>query len=616
MACALLLVAASGTASVANAQAPAAPSIGAAGPDILPLSEVRRGQKGYGLSVVTGNAIERFEVEVVDLLPNAAPGRAYVLVRVSGLGLEKSGVVAGMSGSPVYIDGRLMGALSATWSFSKEPLGLVTPIEAMLALTTEPGSARHPLARAAAGGIDQELLRTLVLPVEERVDAFRAALEARQPRPMIQGEGLLAPVSSGFPASSFASYEWLLRPLGGFARLASSSAGVPGPGGGGPTSVARGKSLPLEPGSSMIALLVDGDFTFGATGTVTWVGKDGSFLGFGHPFLGWGDLELPVATAHVASVMPSTFQSFKLAWAHEPAYRLSRDRDPGIFGFTDSTAPMVPLAFQFEDSAGRVSTRSLQLAPSGKILPILITLVGEAALTVLDPAPREKTLRYRIALDGPDGSFVYQDVATGPRAKELALLTASTLAALVVDSDLAVAKITGISMSFVSEPGEKRARIVDAALRSRTVAPGEDVVATVRVRDFRGSESARVVRLTVPPGTPDGKLTLFVGDGGTFSSLRMSTNPAEPRTLSELSRWLSRLTPSSTLGAALLSGGRGAATGNGTLSALPPSMAALLAGSGERIDVSQRILAESTTDLGIPLAGSIRLDFDVEKPRH
>jgi hypothetical protein len=96
----------------------------------------------------------------------------------------------------------------------------------------------------------------------------------------------------------------------------------------------------------------------------------------------------------------------------------------------------------------------------------------------------------------------------------------------------------------------------------------------------------------------------------------MSTNPAEPRTLPELSRWLSRLTPSSTLGAALLAGGRGAATGNGTLSALPPSMAALLAGSGERIDVSQRILAESTTDLGIPLAGSIRLDFDVEKSRH
>ncbi|MBL8115499.1 MAG: hypothetical protein JNK60_21635 [Acidobacteria bacterium] len=590
---------------------------GPAGADILPLSEVRRGQKGYGLSVVTGHAIERFEVEVVDLLPNAAPGRAYVLVRVAGLGLEKSGVVAGMSGSPVYIDGRLMGALSATWSFSKEPLGLVTPIEAMLAMTTEPGSGRTPPVRTTTtGGIDGDLLRSLVLPVEERVDAFRASLEARQPRPSSQGEGLLAPVSSGFPASSFSSYEWLLRPLGGFARLASSGAGIAGVGGGGPASVARGKSLPLEPGSSMIALLVDGDFTFGATGTVTWVGKDGAFLAFGHPFLGWGDLELPVATAHVASVMPSTFQSFKLSWAHEPAYRLSRDRDPGIFGFTDRTAPMVPLAFRFEDSTGRVSTRSLRLAPSGKILPILITLVGEAGLTVLDPAPREKTLRFRIVLDGPDGSFVYQDVATGPRAKELALLTASTLAALVVDSDLAEAKITGISMSFVSEPGEKRARIVDAALRSRTVAPGEDVVATVRLRDFRGGESARVVRLTVPPETPDGKLTLFVGDGGTFSSLRMSLDPAEPRTLPELSRWLSRLTPSSTLGAALLSGGRGAATGSGTLSALPPSMAALLAGSGERLDVSQRILAESGTDLGLPLAGAIRLDFDVEKPRH
>src|SRR5205807_9906637 len=101
---------------------------------IMPLSEIKDGMKGYGLTVVKGDRIDRFEVEVIGVVPHSSPARSSILVRVSGLGLEQSGIVAGMSGSPVFFDGRLAGAVASAWGFSKQPIGSVTPIESMLTI--------------------------------------------------------------------------------------------------------------------------------------------------------------------------------------------------------------------------------------------------------------------------------------------------------------------------------------------------------------------------------------------------------------------------------------------------------------------------------------------------
>src|SRR5207249_4514848 len=160
----------------------------------------------------------------------------------------------------------------------------------------------------------------------------------------------------------------------------------------------RARGLPVGPltgGAAITALLVDGDLSLGATGTVTRVEKDGRFVAFGHPFLGWGDLELPVAPAHVVTVLPNLFQSFKLGYPLAPAYRLTKDRDTGVAGNVDRPARMVPVTFCFESDGAPTRTLSWSVAPHPRLMPILLAITSDAALTAADPTPRERTIQMK-----------------------------------------------------------------------------------------------------------------------------------------------------------------------------------------------------------------------------
>ncbi|HQR68690.1 MAG TPA: hypothetical protein PLB02_14965, partial [Thermoanaerobaculia bacterium] len=371
--------------------------------------------------------------------------------------------------------------------------------------------------------------------------------------------------------------------------------------------------------AAITALLVDGDLQLGVTGTVTRVGPDGRFLAFGHPFLGFGEIALPVAPARVVTVVPSVYQSFKVGYAvAPPSWRLTKDRDTGVAGRTDAAAPMVPVRFRFRSGT---ASRELtwRLAPHPRLLPSLLSLSTDAALTTSDPTSRERTLRFRISFQTAAGSFSWEDLVSGPRARETAILSAAVLAGLLSDNEFEDPKISALTIDVSSEEGERRLRILDAALASRKVAPGADVVASVRLADRRGGETAQVLRVRVPKELPDGRATLVIGDGNVLSGVRITLNPGEPRTLADLRRWLERIVPGDRLGAAIVVPGRGAATGSDALSALPPTAAALLSegerGEGPRGSLGSRIVAEEIVVLDRPVAGSIRLEFDVERPR-
>lgn len=593
-------------------------------PEILRLVDVKPGMKGYGLTVVSGEKIERFEVEVLGVMPNGSPGRPTIVVKLSGLGLEESGVVAGMSGSPVFLDGKLAGAVASGWGFSKQPIGNLTPIEQML-----PIDSTEPLVSAPyrpATGLDPARFRAALAALssseEERIPALRAFL-GLYPQPLAAGSAgsgtrsLLLPAAVGIPPETFQRFGKELAGLGlsDLAGLASAAAAPQerGPRDGTPPS-------PLTFGSAMTALLVDGDLRLGATGTVTSVTPDGRFVAFGHPFLSFGDLELPVAPARVVTVLPNAFQSFKLAYPLEAVYRLTRDRESGIAGRMDRTAPMVPVRFRFEATPGEVRTMSWSVAPSPRLLPILLSITTDAALSLVDPTPRERTLRFRVQLETAAGPVAYEDDSTGARAKEIATLSTATLAALIGDNDLEDPRISGVDLSFRSAPGERRLRLAGATLVSRRVTRGGSVSATLRFVDRRGQETVRVVTVPVPKETPEGKATLVLLDGSNASMLRFALEPVEPRTLAGLVGALGRLVPTNRFLAAVVVASRGTATGTRAFTALPPSAAALLSGSAEpgdtaRPDVPSRLLAEETLTFDRPVAGSLRLDFEVERPR-
>jgi hypothetical protein len=574
--------------------------------------------KGHGLTVMHGSLVERFEVEVLGIVPNSL-GRSRILVRVSGLGLEKSGILAGMSGSPVYLDGKLAGAVAATWGFAKEPIGAVTPIESMLAVDggdPAAGAARGARSTSAEVGF-RAFAETLALPQEERLAALRKLVDAR-PGPTAGAQAsLLAPLATGFPVDTLGRWGADLARLGIPVSLASGT--LPAlPGSALQTAERARPATPIAPGSAVTVLLIDGDLQLGATGTVTRVDAEGRFLAFGHPFLGAGRLDLPVAPAEVAAVFPSAMLSFKMAYALAPAYRLTHDRDSGVAGRTDRAAALVPVRFRLESEGAPARTLSWGVAREPALFPILVAISTDAAFTMLDPTPVERTLRLRVAVTTKAGPFVYADQMTGPRAKELALMTANVLAGLVAQNEYEDPEISGVDVSIASAPGEKRLRLVDAALSTRKAAPGETLRVTARLADRRGEEETRVLSLTVPRETPEGRAVVVVGDGNAASAARLAAQPAEPRTLAGLRAALGRLVPADRLAALLLVPGRGTTTGDDTLSAVPPSFAMVLSEAGDtaaHASVPARILAEEILALDRPAFGSVRLELEIERPR-
>ena len=476
-----------------------------------------------------------------------------------------------MSGSPVYLEGRLAGAVASGWGFSKKAVAGVTPIESMASIVPE--KPRSPVP-AGPPGRRSQTARLLRAPRgRPRGDPAGGAPTrvAREPagRTRVSGRGLDAPLVPGRGDSRF--YR------GHVSRAALPSRGERGESqrSWGPhpavATVDPVSAVPstLVPGAAVTAYLVRGDLQLGATGTVTEVYPDGRFVAFGHPFLGAGELELPVATAEVVTVVSSLYQSFKLANGGEPRYRLTNDRDTGVGGRTDRTASTIPVTVLVEGDGRPAREFRFEVASHPKLLPLLAGLVADASMTAADPTPRDRLLSFRITLDTASGEVSYEDVATGGRAKEAAVLSTVALAAAVADNDLGDPGIRGVRLRFESSTEERRLRLVDAAPASRKVAPGETLVVAIRLADRRGEESVRVVRLPVPAGTPEGRATLVVSDGNSATALRQLLDPSEPRTLGQFATFVSRIVPGNRLLAGLLVATRGAATRSSTLEALP-----------------------------------------------
>lgn len=587
----------------------------------LPVDQVRAGMKGYGLTVVRGYGVERFDVEVLGVLRNAAVGRSVILVSLSGLDLSETGVIAGMSGSPVYLEGRLAGAVASGWGFSKRAIAGVTPIEAMASIVPEKPSGAGS-ARAAGPPIADRasfFARLATVSEETRLEELRRVLRESLPAaPGLPGGGstLLSFLGTGLPASTVAAFREPLLRLGvsedNLSLLGASTATG--------TAAIPGAPADLVPGASVTAFLVQGDLKLGATGTVTEVFPDGRFVAFGHPYLGAGELELPVGPAEIVAVVPSSYQSFKVGNGAAPRYRITNDRDSGVGGRTDRTAATTPVTVVVDGDGRPPREFRFEVASHPKLLPVLAGLVADASMTAADPTPRDRLLSFRIALDTAAGEVSYEDVATGTRAKESAVLSTVALAAAVADNDLGDPGVRGVRLHFGSSTQERRLHVVEASPATRKVAPGETLAVAIRLGDRRGEESVRVVHLTVPPGTPEGRATLVVADGNTATALRQVLDPSEPRTLGQFATFVSRIVPANRLLAGLLVASRGAATRSSTLEALPPTALSLLAGAREQgetgiADVEARLVSEELLTFDRPVSGAVRIDVDVERAR-
>jgi len=568
--------------AVALAEAPSAPAA------IMPLSEVRPGMEGEGRTVFEGATVESFRVRILGVLDNAVgPRQSLILARLHGGPLEKTGVIAGMSGSPVFIDGRLLGAVAYAFPFGKEPIAGITPIAEMLE-AAGPGAPRAASARlrlpAAAAAV-------FAAPLDR--DAVAAAL-ARPLRGLVPGAFQGEPLPAGLAG---AALHPLALPLvfSGFdpdtfawARGVFSSMGFAPVMGGGGGGASPGPIPDLAPGAALGISLVEGDLDLSVSGTVTHLDRDRVYA-FGHPFYNLGPTQFPLKKAWVHAIFPSLQVSWKIASATEAVGTLDQDRTTTVSGRLGPLPRMMGVVVRLRSA--RSSERVFRFrVVEDELLTPLVTYVS--LLSVLQGHERAfgaATLRVEAALTLAGGREVRVEdvVASEQPAQQAAAVVAGPLA-LLAANDFEKVAVETLTLTVDAIESREAATLVrawvDAPLPLR---PGSVVPVRVQLRTRRGETLTETLTVELPASATGGSYTLLVADARTMDQVeqREMRQAFAPRDLDQLLRALNRLRAGNRIYARLTRAAGGAVVGGEYLPALPGSVLSVLRSSDQGTNV-------------------------------
>jgi sugar lactone lactonase YvrE len=451
--------------------------------EYLPVSALKPGMKGYGLTIFRGTKIERFDVTVLGVLKRVNNGRDLVFVRLGGPNMRRfSDVIAGMSGSPVYVNGRLIGAVAYGAEFTREPVGYVTPIEDMLD-AWDPG-----------------------LPQGEGPGAAPPPVGGLRP--------LLTPVSvSGVPASRFGRWAGTLEKLGLRATL--------NPVGGAAAPGTNGKpALPgsaLTPGGAVAMSLATGDIDLSAIGTLTYRrGKD--IVAFGHPFLGIGSIDAPMFTAYIHEVQPSFAESQKVGSAVSLVGAFSQDRPFSIGGRIGAQPRMIPITVRVADRAlHRTRDFHAKLVRHPLLMPQLAPLAAGSAIAQVHGQPGDAMATVKLTVEADEvGTVTRTDRVYDPAAiDEAATRDLTRLMGLLAQNPFGPVGVKRIALDVTIEPGRRTAQLERVFLRQGEYAPGDTVEVGAVLKPYRSSERVtKTLTLRIPPDAPAGTLMLMVQGGG------------------------------------------------------------------------------------------------------
>lgn len=546
---------------------------------------VQPGQRGICVTE-WGNG-ERIElpVEVLGLLDAAAPERASILVRFTDERLAGSGVVAGMSGSPVYVDGKLLGAVAFGFPFARDPMAGVTPFAQMRAIATGSDSAAplsFPLTALAALAARQtppaQVLSTL------------AVARPGGPLPVAVG---------GLPASA------------GLAREVLAAAGLEAvPAGGG----AEVDGIP-EAGDMIAALLVWGDAVVAAGGTVT--AREGNTLwAFGHPLLSLGAVRLPAARARVVAVQDSYQLPFKLFSVGRPFGTFLADRPAGVLAVAGDPSTGVPVRVGVANGEERREW-AFRVAEVPTLEPLLLAYLVQASLTARGAAVGDASVRTQLEMTFADGRRVtLVHAARGADALAQAAVFAAAACAVFVSSPFVHPALAAVDVRLSRWEQPLGATIVEALPARTVVAPGDTLPVAVRLQPYRAPAVVRSFSVQIPRDALAGSLDLLVADGAAFSDYRLKAEGVEPADFAGLLTEAARLEGSTTLLLALESREGGVAYPGVSQPGLPPSWAATLAtGLGRRPPqrLKTAIVATARWTAPYPLEGAFRIPLTVRR---
>jgi hypothetical protein len=473
----------------------------AAQTQFLPVKDIRAGMRGVGRTIFQGDRIEEFQVEILGVLENSGPRESVILARLSGGPLAESGVQQGMSGSPVYIDGKLIGAVATGFPFSKEAVAGIRPIEEML---RAPAPAPRQAMRWSPDG--SQLLAGLSQPAS--LPFGESALK-----------NIATPVAfTGFPASVIEHFAPQLRALGLEPRQGVS--------GGGAADLTPGDPGRVQPGSMISVQLMRGDLTIGADGTVTHV--DGNRIyAFGHRFLAVGEVEMPFARSEVLTVLPSLNTSFKISSAKEFMGSLTTDYNFGVGGELGRLPAMLPVRV----SVNGGTPYEMQIVRDPLLSPFLVQVATLSALEATERATGAATVTVRGNIEFANGTPPVQ--IDNVYAVDSGAAAAASLGGAVPLSYLlqtGFGELVPQQITLDVRASEiKREFVVDDLWASQSkVRPGETVEFVVALRGEAGEELIRRIPYRVAPGETAGKLQITVADALTVNLSDFAQSLAKP----------------------------------------------------------------------------------------
>ena len=591
---------------------------------IMPLSEVKPGMVGVGRTVFQGTELKDFKVHIIGVLKNIqGPKRDLILARLEGGPLAETGVAAGMSGSPVFIDNRLVGAVSySIGAFPKEAIAGITPIEEMKDATQM--STRRATQQAR---ID------LPLTPEKFASALRSAYSQIAPFAArggdVRGIGItdseasqlavmLRPIStplvmSGAEPEAFDLVSRMFRDTG-FSPVASGA-------GGGTLSAEMRAAMAgaLREGDAVGVSLVSGDFEMGATGTITHI--DGNKIyGFGHPFFNLGPSQLPMTRAYVHAMLPSLASSFKISSMGEVIGTMQQDRPTAIAGTVGAMPTTVPMTVLLRSTRDGVTTpreMKFDVGVDQTFTPLIAYITLYNALTAYERqfGTATFTLKGRATVKG-HADVAFEDVFAGEAP---ALATATSIAGpltMVLANDREPVVFEKLDFTIDATETPLSATIERVWIDEPKPRSGRVVPLKILTRSYRGEEKISTVPIAIPANA-SGPLSIMVTDGRQLNALeqRELRRSVQPQSVAQMIKLLNTTRRNNRIYVRLLTGAAGAVVNGEAMTALPPSVLAVLEGDrngGSFSPIRSATLGEYEVPMSLAVVGSRTLTIEVE----
>jgi len=523
--------------------------------EIFSMDELKTGMTGVGYTVFQGDKAEEFRFEVLGLMKGMlGADKDVILAKLSGKKIEFTGVISGMSGSPVYIDGRLLGAVSYRFGrFSKEPIAGITPIEDMLEIYTDSVSVpdkktKRKRARRASNASSKKVD---ISELRSRTSR-RSALHF--PTSLLTSTAKLRPIETpvvvggAHPAlQDFLSKE--LRKVGmevQFGAVSNSQTAQQSPRQTGklekniPSEAAGVKAAPIAPASPISVVLMRGDMTMSAVGTTTYV-ENGRVLGFGHPFFGEGHTTFPMATSAIINTLASASGSYKQAAPALEVGTITHDRMTAIAGNFTDVAPMLPISVRVHrhDKNKKIvsSQFSVEVTRHPQWTPMLTMVAARSAVTNRLGHEPGGTIDMSVKIQTRDRTLLVEDTYAAEAPDQLGdfvSMDVGTLVRLIVTNDFDPADIDSIEIEARVRP-EVEVSYIESVTPEKTWArPGEKISVVVYLRDYLGEIRTENIQVMIPKAA-EKSVTVFVG--GSVELDRRDANAVggfQPRTHDEL----------------------------------------------------------------------------------